>query len=195
MSPPAKDPVPDSPRNHSVRAPDPRRAGWSRIAIPGGELRVDNEWFDRLHELGLVDPERWRAEDLSGVTVERKPDLWVRCIPGKDAALFARYRRGSRRTDWLDDLLHGRKPLSAAAREERTRRLLSKVGIAAPHIVLVGEVRSRVRIERESFLVTREAIDFEPLARTAWNGLAPQLRALLGGFEGPAHPAPEAFSR
>ncbi|MBI5433324.1 MAG: hypothetical protein HZA52_10895 [Planctomycetes bacterium] len=196
MSPPAKDPVPNPPRSHSsVRAPDPRRAGWSRIAIPGGELRIENEWYDRLHELGLVDPERWRTENLCGVTVERKPDLWVRCMPGKDAALFARYRRGSRSTDWLDDLLHGRKPLSAAAREERTRKLLSKVGIAAPHIVLVGEVRSRVRIERESFLVTREAIDFEPLARTAWNGLAPQLRALLGGFEGPAHPAPEAFSR
>lgn len=155
---------------------------------------METEWYDRLCELGLVDPERWRSEALGGVTVERKPDLWVRCIPGKDAALFARYRRGSRRTDWLDDLLHGRKPLSAAAREERMRKLLSKVGLASPHIVLFGETSSRVRIERESFLVTSEAIDFEPLARSAWNGLAPQLRSLLGGLEGPTQPAPEAFS-
>ncbi|MCK6444908.1 MAG: hypothetical protein L6Q99_00810 [Planctomycetes bacterium] len=184
MSPSAQEPI-----------PDPRRPGWARITIPGGELRVEREWYERLRELGLVEPERWRAEDLCGVTVERKPDLWVRCIPGKDAALFARYRKGSRRTDWLDDLLHGRKPLSAAAQEARMRKILKRVGIAAPHIVLVGEVRSRVRIERESFLVTRETIDFEPLARSAWNGLAPQLRAMLGGFDGPRVPAPEAFSR
>jgi hypothetical protein len=172
--------------------PDPRRAGWTRLAIQGGELRVETEWLERLDELGLCDPARWRAEDLAGVMVERKPDLWVRCIPGKEAALFARYRRGSRRTDWLDDLIHGRKPLSAAGNEERTRKLLSKVGIASPHIVLVGEVRSRVRLERESFLVTSEAIDFEPIARTAWNGLAPQLRALLGGLRGARTPVPDA---
>lgn len=202
MSTPVPEHAPDSRTESDSRGqpdsrcqPDPRRAGWSRIAIRGGELRVETEWLERLDELGLIDPERWRAENLAGVTVERRPDLWVRCIPGKDAALFARYRRGARRTDWLDDLLHGRKPLSAAAREERTRKLLSKLGIAAPHIVLVGEVTSHVRIERESFLVTRETIDFAPLARTAWNGLAPQLRALLGGFDGQRQPAPEGFSR
>ena len=158
-------------------APDPRRPGWSRCAIPHGELRVETEWLDKLEELGLLDPDRWRREELAGVTVQRKPDRWVRCVPGKEAALFAKYRRGARRAEWLEELLHGRRPRSAAAREERARQVLEKVGVATPHIVLAGEIENRLHVERESFLVTRELVDFEPIRGVPWDELAPGLRA------------------
>ena len=40
--------------------PDPRRPGWSRCAIPRGELRVETEALAWLEELGLLELERWR---------------------------------------------------------------------------------------------------------------------------------------
>ncbi len=172
-------------------SPDPDRPGWSRCAISGGELRAETEWLGELDELGLLDPERWRAERLGGVAVQRERDRWVRCIPGKQSALFAKYRRGARRGEWVEELLHGRKPLSAAGREERAKQALERAGLATVHIVLAGEITSRLRVERESFLVTRELVDFEPIRRVQWDELAPGIRELLRGFGQRRVPAPE----
>ncbi|MEO6711624.1 MAG: hypothetical protein ABI054_10690, partial [Planctomycetota bacterium] len=90
----------------------PERNGWSRCGFSGGELRAATDALPELERLGLLDLERWRREQLGGVTVNRKPDRWVRALPGEGRALFAKYRRGARRGEWLGEILHARLPRS-----------------------------------------------------------------------------------
>jgi SAM-dependent methyltransferase len=175
--------------------PDPRRAGWSRYSLSRGELRAETESLEELERLGLLDLDRWRREELGGVAVNRKPDRWVRCIPGGRKALFAKYRRGVRRGEWLEELLHVRKPLSAAGREERASAILSNLGLATAHIVLAGEVCGALGVERESFLVTEELVGFDPAQELAWDRLAPGLRALLAGLAQRRVAVPDLYAK
>lgn len=154
-------------------------------------MRVRTEQLEELAELGLLDVERWRAGELGGVTLDRSRSGWVRCFPGKESAVLARYRRGARPGEWIEELLHGRKPLSAAGRQERAHEKLERAGRAGPDIVLAGEVTSRLRVERESFLVTREAVDFLPLSRRTNESETAMLRRILGDLGGRRVPAPD----
>ena len=155
------------------------RDGWSRCTFAGGELRVATDALAELERLGLLDLERWRREELGGVTVNRKPDRWVRALPGEGRALFAKYRRGSRRGEWLGELLHARLPRSAAAREDRATRALESLGLSTARVLLAGEMTTALGVERESFLVTEELVGFDPIETVAWGRISPALRALL----------------
>jgi SAM-dependent methyltransferase len=119
----------------------------------------------------------------------------VRCIPGGAKALFAKYRRGVRRGEWLEELLHVRKPLSAAGREERATQILSQMGLATAHIVLAGEECGALGVERESFLVTEELVGFDPAQELAWDRLAPGLRALLAGLAQRRVAVPDLYAK
>jgi SAM-dependent methyltransferase len=176
-------------------APDAARPGWSRCPIPHGELRARTSELADLERLGLLDPERWRREELGGVTVNRKPDRWVRCIPGARKAVFAKYRRGTRRGEWLEELLHGRRPLSAAGREERAGAVLSSMGLATARVLLAGEVRGALGVERESFLVTEELVGFDAADLLSWDRLAPGLRALLKGLSDRRVAVPDLYAK
>ncbi len=157
----------------------PERDGWSRCSFAGGELRAATEALPELERLGLLDLERWRREELGGVTVNRKPDRWVRALPGEGRALFAKYRRGSRRGEWLGEILHARVPRSAAAREDRATRALESLGLSTARVLLSGEMTTALGVERESFLVTEELVGFDPIESVAWGRISPALRALL----------------
>jgi hypothetical protein len=175
--------------------PLPERAGWSRCALPGGELRAETEALAELDRLGLLDPERWRKEQLGGVTVNRKPDRWVRALPGEGRALFAKYRRGKRRGEWLGELLHARLPRSAAAREDSATRALQTLGLSTARVLLAGELTTALGVERESFLVTEELVGFDPVERVPWNRLSPRLRALLAGLSERRVAVPDLYAK
>jgi len=175
--------------------PMPERAGWSRCSLPGGELRAATEALAELERLGLLDPERWRSEQLGGVTVNRKPDRWVRALPGEGRALFAKYRRGSRRGEWLGELLHARLPRSAAAREDSATHALQSLGLSTARVLLAGELTTALGVERESFLVTEELVGFDPVERIPWGRLSPGLRALLRGLSERRVAVPDLYAK
>ncbi len=175
--------------------PSPERKGWSRCSFPGGELRAATEALVELERLGLLDLERWRHEQLGGVTVNRKPDRWVRAVPGEGRALFAKYRRGSRRAEWLDEILHARLPRSAAAREDRATRALESLGLSTARVLLSGEMTTALGVERESFLVTEELVGFDPIEGVAWSRISPALRALLRGLSERRVAVPDLYAK
>ena len=175
--------------------PIPERAGWSRCRLPGGELRAATEALAELERLGLLDPQRWREEQLGGVTVNRKPDRWVRALPGEGRALFAKYRRGSRRGEWLGELLHARIPRSAAAREDSATHALQSLGLSTARVLLAGELTTALGVERESFLVTEELVGFDPVDRVPWGRLSPGLRALLRGLSERRVAVPDLYAK
>ena len=175
--------------------PSPERAGWSRCTFRGGELRAATEALVELERLGLLDLERWRREELGGVTVNRKPDRWVRAVPGEGRALFAKYRRGSRRGEWLDEILHARLPRSAAAREDRATRALESLGLSTARVLLSGEMTTALGVERESFLVTEELVGFDPIEGVAWSRISPALRALLRGLSERRVAVPDLYAK
>ncbi len=173
----------------------PQRPGWSRCALPGGELRAATESLKELERLGLLDLERWRLEQLGGVTVNRKPDRWVRAVPGEGRALFAKYRRGTRRGEWFEELLHARMPRSASAREEQATRALEAIGLSTARVILSGEITTALGVERESFLVTEELVGFNPIDSAAWSRISPALRALLRGLSERRVAVPDLYAK
>ena len=175
--------------------PMPEREGWSRVSFAGGELRARTESLPELERVGLLDLERWRGEELGGVVVNRKPDRWVRAVPGEARALFAKYRRGSRRGEWLEELLHVRLPRSAAAREEQATRALESVGLSTARVILSGEATSALGVERESFLVTEELVGYDPIESVAWSRISPALRALLRGLSERKVAVPDLYAK
>lgn len=176
-------------------APIPGRPGWSRLRFPGGELRVADDDRDELQRLGLFDLERWRSERLGGVTVNRKPDRWVRALPGEGRALFAKYRRGVRRGEWWGEILHARKPRSAAEREHNATSELASLGLSTARVLMAGEVTTALGVERESFLVTEELVGFDPVDRVPWNRLSPALRELLRGLSQRRVAVPDLYAK
>ncbi|HTF87006.1 MAG TPA: methyltransferase domain-containing protein [Planctomycetota bacterium] len=173
----------------------PDRSGWSRCAFTGGELRAATDALPELERLGLLDLERWRREELGGVTVNRKPDRWVRALPGEGRALFAKYRRGARRGEWLGEILHARLPRSAAAREDRATRALESLGLSTARVLLAGEMTTALGVERESFLVTEELVGFDPIETVAWGRISPALRALLRGLSERRVAVPDLYAK
>lgn len=175
--------------------PLPGRPGWSRLRFPGGELRAADEDRGELERLGLFDLERWRSESLGGVTVNRKPDRWVRALPGEGRALFAKYRRGVRRGEWWGEILHARKPRSAAEREHSATSELASLGLSTARVLMAGEVTTALGVERESFLVTEELVGFDPVDRVPWNRLSPALRELLRGLSQRRVAVPDLYAK
>lgn len=149
-------------------SPDQGRPGWSRCTIPGGELCAETDSLGELERLGLLDPERWRARQLGGVTLRSTTGHWVRTIPGERRTLVARYRRRRRHGQWLERILRVRTDDPGSARLER-----------AGHVILVGRVDLEEGL-RESLLVSDEAVVVQPLSETAWRRRAAELRPMPG---------------
>lgn len=141
---------------------------WTRVAIPGGELRVLPAAYARLEALGLLDVARWRTGALPGRLVQSTPRATIRALD--EDALFAKHCRGAGAA---------RGPLgrrSTAATEAAAGERLRAIGMRAPRFLLAGERRGPFGRVHESFLVS-ERLAGTPLTELA---LRPPLDEDLG---------------
>lgn len=130
------------------------------LTLQGSASRIDPEWQQRLHTLGLTEPSRWRIFAGGEIaSASRSTNCFRVTLPTGDLVYFKRYV-------YFNWRLRSFFLLSKAATEAWGLTQMTRAGCVTPKILAYGEQRVMGNI-RAAFLVTQAVEGTHSLADLA----------------------------